>query len=408
LSAASAGGDSGAPQHLADHVPGRTIGPVETKFFTFGSSRDPLRLRSGESLGPVTLAYETYGELSPRRDNAILVFHALTGSQHAAGWNAAVPGVGDRWNEDCQQGWWDLFVGPERVVDTNRFFVVCANYIGGCYGSSGPASARAEGGELWAADFPRVAFADVVDSQMRLLEHFGIERLYAVIGASTGGMAALSLATRYARRVDRVVPIASGLQTTPLQRVQNFEQIVAIQSDPDFRGGRYAPDAGPRRGLTLARMISHKLFVSLRDMEQRSTQAIEPGGAGQAAHGWYGVRHPLESYMLHQGQKLPRRFDANSYLRILDAWQSFDLLREGGAGSWAELFARCRHQRYLQFTIDSDMCFAPEEQLRLELALEEAGIDNARITVHSLKGHDSFLIEPHLYGPQLKFFLEES
>ena len=207
-----------------------------------------------------------------------------------------------------------------------------------------------------------------------------------------------------------MVPIASGLQTTPLQRVQNFEQIVAIQSDPEFRGGRYAPDAGPRRGLTLARMISHKLFVSLRDMEQRSTAAIEPGGAapGQTADGWYGVRHPLESYMLHQGQKLPRRFDANSYLRILDAWQSFDLLREGGAGSFAELFARCRHQRYLQFTIDSDMCFAPEEQLRLELALEESGIENVRVTVHSLKGHDSFLVEPHLYGPQLKFFLEES
>ena len=399
----SAGGDS-AP-HLADHVPGRSIGPVETKFFTFGSARDPLRLRSGETLGPVTLAYETYGELSSARDNAILVFHALTGSQHAAGWNAAVPGVDDRWNEECRQGWWDLFVGPERVVDTERFFVVCANYIGGCYGSSGPASPRADGGEPWGPDFPRVAFADVVDSQMRLLDHFGIERLYAAVGASTGGMACLSLATRYPRRVDRVVPIASGLQTTPLQRVQNFEQIVAVQSDPDFRAGRYAPGAGPRRGLALARMISHKLFVSLRDMEQRSSAAIEPV---EEANGWYGVRHPLESYMLHQGQKLPRRFDANSYLRILDAWQSFDLLREGGASDFAELFARCRHQRYLQFTIDSDMCFAPEEQLRLELALEEARIENVRVTVHSLKGHDSFLVEPHLYGPQLKFFLEES
>jgi homoserine O-acetyltransferase len=404
LSAPNAGSGDAAP-HLADHIPGRTIGPVETRFFTFGSARDPLRLRSGETLGPVTIAYETYGELSAARDNAILVFHALTGSQHAAGWNAAVPGVGDRWNDECRQGWWDLFVGPQRVVDTERFFVVCANYLGGCYGSSGPASPRPDRGERWGPDFPRIAFADVVDSQMRLLDHLGIDRLYAVVGASTGGMACLSLATRYPQRVDRVVPIASGLQTTPLQRVQNFEQIVAIQSDPEFRAGRYAPDGGPRRGLTLARMISHKLFVSLRDMEQRSSAAIEPV---EEANGWYGVRHPLESYMLHQGQKLPRRFDANSYLRILDAWQSFDLLREGGAAGFAGLFARCRHQRYLQFTIDSDMCFAPEEQLRLELALEEVGIENARITVHSLKGHDSFLVEPHLYGPQLKFFLEES
>jgi homoserine O-acetyltransferase len=151
-------------------------------------------------------------------------------------------------------------------------------------------------------------------------------------------------------------------------------------------------------------MISHKLFVSLRDMEHRSREAIVPV---EGEDGWYGVRHPLESYMLHQGLKLPRRFDANAYLRILDAWQTFDLLREGTAADFAELFARCRHQRWLQFTIDSDMCFAPEEQLRLELALEEAGIENVRVTVHSTKGHDSFLIEPHLYGPQLQFFLEQ-
>jgi homoserine O-acetyltransferase len=370
---------------------------------TFGSARDPLRLRSGESLGPVTLAYETYGALSPARDNAVLVFHALTGSQHAAGHNTAVPGVGARWNEECFAGWWDLFVGPGRVVDTDRFFVVCANYLGGCYGSSGPTTPRPGTGLPWGPEFPRVAFADMVDAQVRLLDHFGIDRLHAVVGASTGGMACLSLATRYPQRVDRVVPIASGLETTPLQRVQNFEQIVAIQSDPEFRGGRYEPSAGPRRGLTLARMISHKLFVSLRDMEHRSSGAVLPV---EGEDGWYGVRHPLESYMMHQGLKLPRRFDANAYLRILDAWQSFDLLREGGASDFGELFARCLNQRYLQFTIDSDMCFAPEEQLRLELVLEEAGIENVRVTVHSTKGHDSFLIEPHLYGPQLKFFLE--
>ena len=396
--------NAGGAGDAAQHTLGRSVGPVETRFFTFGSARDPLLLRSGESLGATTLAYETYGTLSPARDNAILVFHALTGSQHAAGWNPAVPGVGERWNEECHAGWWDLFVGPGGVVDTDRFFVLCANYLGGCYGSSGPASLRPDGGAPWGADFPRVAFADMVDAQLRLLDHFGIERLHAVVGASTGGMACLSLATRHPQRVDLVVPIASGLETTPLQRVQNFEQILAIQSDPEFRGGRYPPGGGPRRGLTLARMISHKLFVSLRDMEHRSSGVVVPV-AGE--DGWYGVRHPLESYMLHQGLKLPRRFDANSYLRILDAWQTFDLLGEGGASAFGELFARCRRQRYLQFTIDSDMCFAPEEQLRLELALEEAGIENVRVTVHSTKGHDSFLVEPHLYGPQLKFFLEE-
>jgi homoserine O-acetyltransferase len=401
--AGSRAGGEVAPEEIAAS-PGPGVGDVETRFFTFGSAADPLRLRSGATLAPVTLAYETYGELSPARDNAILVFHALTGSQHAAGRNLAVPGVGPRWNEECQIGWWDLFVGPGRVVDTERFFVICANYVGGCYGSSGPATPRPGSDRWWGPEFPRVGFADVVDSQVRLLDHFGIERLHAAIGASTGGMACLSLATRYPHRLERVVPIASGMRTTPLQRVQNFEQIRAIQNDPEFRGGRYEPHAGPRRGLQLARMISHKLFVSLRDMEHRSRAAVEAPATEE--DDWYGVRHPLESYMVHQGEKLPRRFDANSYLRILDAWQSFDLLGDAGAESFEQLFARCRGQRYLQFTIDSDMCFAPEEQLHLEMTLESAGIENVRVTVHSLKGHDSFLLEPHLYGPQLKFFLD--
>ncbi|MEE2778007.1 MAG: homoserine O-acetyltransferase [Acidobacteriota bacterium] len=376
------------------------MGEVTTRFETFGSSEDPLRLRSGEALGPATLAYETYGVLNAHRDNAILLFHALTGSQHAAGSNVAVDGVGELWNEECKEGWWEAFLGPGKVVDTDRFFVICANYLGGCYGSSGPLSEDPATGRAFGASFPRIAFADIVDANVRLLDHLGIERLHAVVGASTGGLACLSFATRYAGRVDRVVPIASGLVTTPLQRVQNFEQIQAIQNDPEFREGSYEPP-GPERGLMLARMISHKMFVSLRDMEHRSSGAVSVSDTGS----WYGVRHPLESYMMHQGRKLPERFDANAYLRILDAWQSFDLLADAGAESFHELFAACRHQRYLVFTIDSDMCFQPEEQLRLEITLENAGIDNLRVTVHSLKGHDSFLLEPQLYGPHLDFFL---
>lgn len=378
----------------------RSVGEVETRFFRFASADEPLRLRCGDGLGPVTLAYETYGELNEAGDNAILLFHALTGSQHAAGINRAVEGVGELWNEECYEGWWEAFLGPGKVVDTDRFFVVCANYLGGCYGSSGPTSRDEATGKRYGASFPRVAFADTVDANVALLDHLGIERLHAVIGASTGGLACLSFATRYADRVDRVVPIASGLVTTPLQRVQNFEQIQAIQNDPDFQGGNYE-GRGPERGLVLARMISHKLFVSLRDMEHRSSGRVTASDEGS----WYGVQHPLESYMLHQGNKLPARFDANSYLRILDAWQSFDLLGDAGAASFHELFARCRQQRYLVFTIDSDMCFQPEEQLRLEITLENAGIENLRVTVHSLKGHDSFLLEPQLYGPHLDFFL---
>lgn len=377
-------------------------GEVETRFFSFASEDEPMRLFSGASLGPVMVAYETYGALNGRKDNAILLFHALTGSQHAAGRNPAVDGVGDLWNEEVQEGWWGRFIGPGLALDTEQFFVVCANYLGGCYGSSGPTSVDPRTGRRYGATFPRVRLADTVDSQMRLLDHLGIERLHAVIGNSTGGMASLSLATRYPERVERVVPAASGLQTTPLQRVQNLEQVVAIENDPAFAGGDYEAGCGPHAGLALARMISHKNFVALDAMQDRSRTEVSEGLSGEH---WYAVEHPLESYMLHQGGKLPRRFDANSYLRIVDAWQTFDILGEAGVERYDELFASCRHQRYLVFTIDSDACFFPEEQDKLVGCLTEAGIENLHVTVHSDKGHDSFLLEPELYAPHFRTFL---
>ena len=383
----------------------KSIGEVETHFFTFGSMEKPMRLRSGETLGPVTLAYETYGELNSHADNAILVFHALTGSQHAAGFNRQVDGVGDLWNEECQTGWWDRFVGPGLALDTDRFFVVCANYLGGCYGSSGPTSMCAQTRKPYGRSFPRVRLADTVDSQVRLLDHLGIERLHAVIGNSTGGMASLSLATRCPQRVRKVIPAASGLVTTPLQRVHNYEQITAIQNDPDFQGGDYEAGKGPRRGLMLARMISHKSFVSLPDMAARAGGKIRE--SSPEGH-WYGIEHPLESYMLHQGSKLPLRFDANAYLRILDAWQTFDLLGDAEVDDYLELFSRCREQRYLIFTIDSDACFYPEEQSRLVAELCAAGVETHHVTLHSDKGHDSFLLEPELYAAHLHHFLQES
>ena len=381
-----------------------SIGEVETRFFTFASRDEPFSLGGGGSLGPVTLAYETYGELDASRGNAILLFHALTGSQHAAGYNPLVEGVGDLWNEENHTGWWNLFVGPGLALDTDRYFVVCVNYLGGCYGSTGPTSIDPTTGRPYRRSFPRVRLADIVDSQIQLLDHLGIECLHAVIGNSTGGMASLSLATRYPDRVHRVIPAASGLVTTPLQLAHNFEQILAIESDPHYAGGNYESGEGPKRGLTLARMISHKSFVSLRSLAQRSRSEVSqelPQGH------WYDIEHSLESYMLHQGEKLPPRFDANSYLRILDAWQSFHLLEDAGVDGYEELFTPCRHQRYLVFTIDSDACFFPEEQEAMVAVLGSSGIDCGHVTVSSDKGHDSFLLEPELFSPHLDRFLKE-
>lgn len=208
---------------------------VETQFFTY----ETLKLQNGTEFGPVTLAYETYGTLNQQHDNAILLFHALTGSQHAAGYNPAVPGIGEHWTDVCQTGWWDEFIGPGKAVDTDRFFVICANYFGGCYGTTGPSSINPETGKPYGGDFPRISCGDIVDSQLPLLNHFEISKLHAVIGASLGGMLTMNFAARYPEKSDLIIPLACGIEPTTLTRAHNLEQILAIENDPNFSDGHY-------------------------------------------------------------------------------------------------------------------------------------------------------------------------
>lgn len=378
---------------------------VESKFFTYGEDAGSrLALHDGRDFGPVTLAYETYGELNENRDNAVLVFHALTGSQHLAGFNPEVPGLGEKWNEECQTGWWDDFVGPGKIIDTSRFFVVCANYLGGCYGSTGPASINPETGKEYGGDFPRISFSDIVDSQLPLFAKLGIETFHAVVGSSLGGMLAMNLAARYPQKVRRIIPIACGIEATTLTRTHILEQILAVENDPNFCNGHYYDGPAPLRGLALARMISHKTFVSLYAMEARMTEKCEQE---QDEFSWYKIKSPLESYILHQGRKFVRRFDANAYLYLSTAWTKYHLLRDCGAANYAEVFGGCEHQKYLVFSIDSDVCFYPDEQEYLVKQLKASGIPVEHITVHSDKGHDSFLLEPGLYSSAIKRMLEK-
>jgi homoserine O-acetyltransferase/O-succinyltransferase len=380
-----------------------SVGTVRTQFFTFASSARPHRLHCSETLGPITLAYETYGKPDKDRSNAILVFHAMTGHQHAAGINRGVPGIEGRWTEENHTGWWDGFIGPGKALDTDKFFVICANYLGGCYGSTGPASKNPATGRAYGASFPTVRMRDIVDSQMKLLDHLKIRRLHACIGGSLGGIMCLILAARYPRRVGLVVPMSAGLRVTTYQKLLNFEQIHAIEHDPNFRGGQYAGGPKPDRGLSMARMIAHKTFVSLEALERRAKRELRQADDDFA---WYRLHHPIESYMLHQGKSFVDRFDANTYLRILDAWQYFKLADEVDAPDEAAALARCKNHRFLVFSVDSDVSFHPEEQERLASALKQAGANVMRITVHSDKGHDSFLLEPGLYTPHLRSLLE--
>lgn len=379
-----------------------TIGKVKTQFFEFNDPKRPLKLRVGAKLKQFRLAYETYGRMNVDRSNVILVFHAMTGSQHAAGINKHVPGLDGRWTDETHEGWWEGFIGPGKALDTRKFCVICVNYLGGCYGSTGPTSINPDTGKPWGPTFPVLRMSDIVESQIRLLDHLGVKQLHAVIGASLGGFLCQLLATKYPARVRIVVPIGTGTKTTIYQRIINFEQVTAIEADPHFRGGDYYDGQRPNTGLALARRIAHKTFVSLDTLRERARNEVV---SHKPPHGWYEMNHPVESYMLRQGEKFVRRFDANSYLRILDAWQWFDLVAEAGGKDLHSLYSRCREQEWLVFSIDSDLMFFPEEQEKLVSTLKKAGVPVVWMTAHSDKGHDSFLIEPRLYSPHLQHVL---
>ena len=377
---------------------------TRTQFFETGSPADPLRLRDGGVLPGVRIAYETWGTLDDDRSNAIFLFHALSGSHHAAGHNPAIDGVGELWQPELHAGWWDDMIGPGKALDTKKYFIICANYLGGCYGSTGPSDIQPQTGKPWGSAFPAVTATDQVEVFVRLLDHLGIGMLNAVVGPSVGGLVALTFATRFPERVHNVVVIAAGYKTTVLNRLILFEQILAIENDPYFNAGDYYDATPPLYGLALARMISHKTFVHLDNFERRARQdVVQPDDV----LAWYRVRDQFQSYMLHQGKKFVRRFDANTYLRIIDLWSRYDATQEGDAEAPADLLERARlaGQRWLVFSIDSDFCFYPEEQAELVKHLESAQVDVMHITVHSDKGHDSFLLEPDLYTPHIKWLL---
>lgn len=382
-------------------MPETTTGQSRTKYCEIATRDEPFVLKNGQRIGPVVLAYETFGRLNDKRDNAILLFHALSGHQHAAGFDPVGPD-NRFWTEENHRGWWDDFIGPGEMLDTDRYFIVCANYIGGCYGSTGPMSTNPETGKPYGGSFPYVTISDIVDTQIRLLDALGIDRVVATLGGSLGGFAVVDFAARYPQRVKCVIPIASGMAATVLAKTLNFEQIFAIEEDAHFQGGHYYDGEYPWRGLALARMISHKTFVSLSVMESRARgEIIQPDDLLST----YRLQHKIESYMLHQGKKFVQRFDPNSYLRIINAWQSFDLPRDLGNGDAARALAGCKNQKWLIFSISSDVCFYPEEQSEQSEALKANGIDHQYITVNSDKGHDSFLLEPALYAPHITFLL---
>ena len=372
---------------------------VETRFFSAGD----FSLASGEVIPGAQLAYETYGRLNGDASNAVLLFHALTGSQHAHGYNPSVPGTGSLWQEENHLGWWDAMIGPGRPLDTDRLFIVCANLLGSCYGSSGPCTLHPDG-KPWSARFPLVSAADQARIQTLLLESLGIGRFH-VVGPSVGGLAGLALTALFPERVKGFISIGSGYHPLIEHQLSVFEQILAIELDPLFRAGNYPLDDPPSRGLAFARIIGHKAFVYQQGLESRARAAT---GDRCGLLSWYKPTRNTQSYMLHQGTKFARRFDANSYLRLADMWIDFDLPRQTGTASFAEALRGCSRERtpVLVFGIDTDACFPQEAQIEFTSELRRAGVPAELQLVRSEKGHDSFLLEPELYAEAISRFLQ--
>ncbi len=355
-----------------------SVGIVKEQFVTLFVPPHELTLDSGAKLGPITLAYETYGELSPPKDNAILILHALSGDHHAAGYYTP---------NDRKPGWWDNAIGPGKAFDTNRYFIICSNCIGGCRGSTGPASINPKTEKPYGMSFPFITIRDMVRAQKELIDSLGISRLLCVAGGSMGGMQALEWAVTYPERVVSVIPIA----TTSIHSAQNIAMNEvgrqAIIADPNWNNGDYYDSEPPSRGLAVARMVGHISYLSDKAMHEKFGRRLQ-----DRENVSYNLLtdFQVESYLQYQGNSFTRRFDANSYLYITKALDYFDLSH--GHSSLTEALREVQAQ-FLIISFSSDWLYPSYQSREIVKALKQNGIKVSFCEIKSDNGHDSFLLE---------------
>ncbi len=359
-----------------------SVGLVETQYVEL-FTQEPLQTAGGRTLGPVRVAYETYGRLSPARDNVVFVCHALTGDAHAAGRHSA---------DDKKPGWWDGFVGPGCGLDTDRFFVVCANVLGGCMGTTGPGSVDPAAGRPYALDFPVLTIGDVVDVHVALCRSLGIERLHAVVGGSLGGMQVLEWAARHPDMLRAAVVLASAANLSAQGIAFNTVGRRAIVTDPAYNGGRYHEGARPRYGLALARMVAHITYLSEASIEMKFGRKLQHSDRF-AFDMLKETEFQVESYLHYQGKRFVERFDANSYLYLTKAMDYFDLAE--GRGGVAEALSATA-ARFLVVSYTSDWLFPTTQSRELVRALLKAGRDVTFLELESPFGHDAFLVDSEL------------
>ena len=379
------GAPAATPRHL---LPG-DVGLVTPRDFTY---RQPFTFKSGQVIPSFTLRYETYGTLNATRDNAILICHALSGDHHCAGWHSPA---------DRKPGWWNNLIGPGKAVDTRRFYVICANVLGGCQGSTGPSSLNPETDRPYGTLFPFVTIRDMVRAQKLLLEHLGIAELHGVIGGSMGGMLALLFAIEFPHAVRRVLAMATTGRESAQAIAFNEVGRQAIMQDPAWNHGDYPKDGGPRVGLAIARMMAHITYVSDASMDRKFGRRKKETANTDAYT--FDVQFEVEGYLRHQGQSFINRFDANSYLYITRALDQFDLAH--AYGSLEAAFAPVEAET-LVVGFTSDWLFPPEQNRALSLALLRAGKRASYAELSTDLGHDSFLLESEELYSLVRAFLE--
>jgi homoserine O-acetyltransferase len=397
-------------QRATSSKPG-SVGTVDTEYVELS---EPLRLDCGADLHPLRIAYETYGDLAPAGDNVVLVCHALSGDAHAAGYSSMPAEAGTRdgfaaedrdADRGASLGWWDGMIGPGKAFDTDRFFVVSTNLLGGCRGTTGPSSTNPATGKPFGSDFPVITVADMVRAQRAFLDEIGINRLAAVAGGSLGGMQALEWAICYPDDVDSIVVIASTHALKPQGVAWNAIARNAITSDPDWQDGHYY-DTGsaPTLGLGIARMVGHVTYLSAESLKAKFDRRLQ-----FAEDIRYLLTEPefeVENYLKYQAGNFVKRFDANTYLYTSRALTYFDLARQYGGGDLERAVARIK-ARSLLIAFSSDWLYPPGDSEELAAALESAGKEVQCHVIDAPYGHDCFLLEEARQTPMIRQFLRQ-
>ncbi len=376
------------PGRRLDTETNQSVGVVETKYFHFAVPPDEFTLESGEKLGPVTVAYETYGQLNDQRSNAILILHALSGDAHAAGFHKG----------DEKPGWWDDMIGPGKAFDTDKYFVICSNVLGGCRGTTGPSSVNPETGEKYGLDFPIVSIPDMVNAQKHLINYLQIDRLLSVAGGSMGGMQALEWLTAHPGRLNSGIVIATATKHSPQQIAFHEVGRQAIMADPLWKDGHYYGRHSPAKGLAVARMIGHITYMSEVSMAEKFGRRLSNNGKPRK----FSVDFEVEEYLHNRGDHFVKRFDANSYLYITRAIDSFDASK---GKNLHETFKETK-AKVLVLAFKSDWLYPASQSKEIVKACKWAGIDTTYCEIDSTYGHDAFLLEVEEETHLVKHFLQ--